>query len=89
MERIEHRLFSFITTNSRGRPLTNIRTVVELISATTTQKGADIQPPTTPTSTPKGVKITKDYSSEAIPLSLHDWHGDWNYTISHTPQPFN
>ena len=86
--RIEHRMFSFITINWRGRPLTNIRTVVELISATTTQKGLTIQAAYDAHVYPKGVKITKD-QFEAIPLSLHDWHGDWNYTISHTPQPSN
>ena len=86
--RIEHRMFSFITINWRGRPLTNIRTVVELISATTTQKGLTIQAAYDAHVYPKGVKIT-DTQFEAIPITPHDWHGDWNYTISQTPHTPN
>ena len=65
--RIEHRMFSFITINWRGRPLTNIRTVVELISATTTQKGLTIQAAYDAHVYPKGVKITDTCRA---PLSL-------------------
>ncbi|MBK7167459.1 MAG: ISAzo13 family transposase [Candidatus Microthrix sp.] len=86
--KIEHRMFSFITINWRGRPLTNIRTVVELISATTTQKGLTIQAAYDAHVYPKGVKIT-DTQFETIPITPHDWHGDWNYTISQTPQTPN
>jgi transposase len=86
--KIEHRMFSFITINWRGRPLTNIRTVVELISATTTQGGLTIQAAYDAHVYPKGVKIT-DAQFNAIPITKHDWHGDWNYTISHTPQTSN
>ncbi len=50
--RIEHRMFSFITMNWRGRPLTTLRTIIELISATTTRPGSPCKPPTTPTGTP-------------------------------------
>ena len=86
--KIEHRMFSFITINWRGRPLTNIRTVVKLISATTTQGGLTIQAAYDAHVYPKGVKIT-DTQFEAIPITPHDWHGDWNYTISQTPQTPN
>ena len=65
--RIEHRMFSFITINWRGRPLTTIRTVVELISATTTQKGLTIQAAYDAHVYPKGVKITDTCRA---PLSL-------------------
>ena len=82
--KIEHRMFSFITINWRGRPLTNIRTVVELISATTTQKGLTIQAAYDAHVYPKGVKIT-DTQFETIPITPHEWHGDWNYTISPHP----
>ena len=83
--KIEHRMFSFITMNWRGRPLTSIYTVVNLISATTTQTGLTIQASYDAHVYPKGVKIT-DTQFETIPLTKHDWHSDWNYTIRATPQ---
>ena len=79
--RIEHRMFSFITMNWRGRPLTSVRTIIELISATTTDTGLTIQAAYDPNWYPKGVKIT-DRQLAAVPLQPHDWHGDWNYTIA-------
>jgi transposase len=79
--KIEHRLFSFISMNWRGRPLTDIRTIIELISATTTQSGLTVTANYDPNRYPKGVKIT-DHQLASIPLSPHDWHGDWNYTIA-------
>jgi hypothetical protein len=79
--KIEHRLFSFISMNWRGRPLTDIRTIIELISATTTQSGLTVTANYDPNWYPKGVKIT-DHQLASIPLSPHDWHGDWNYTIA-------
>ena len=81
--KIEHRMFSFITLNWRGRPLTSIRTIVELIAATTTKTGLTIQADHDPTEYPKGVKVS-DSELAAIPLTRHDWHGDWNYTIRPT-----
>jgi transposase len=79
--KIEHRLFSYISMNWRGRPLTDIRTVVELIAATTTTSGLTIQCRYDPEWYPTGVKISDaDYAS--IPLTPHEWHGDWNYTIA-------
>ena len=81
--KIEHRMFSFITLNWRGRPLTSIRTIVELIAATTTKTGLTIQADHDPTEYPKGVKVS-DAELAAIPLTRHDWHGDWNYTIRPT-----
>lgn len=79
--RIEHRLFSFITMNWRGRPLTSLRTIIELISATTTEAGLKVQAAHDPTWYPTGVKIT-DAVLAAVPLAAHDWHGEWNYTIT-------
>ena len=78
--KIEHRLFSFISLNWRGRPLTDIRTIVELIAATTTKTGLTVQAAYDPTWYPTGEKVTdKDYKT--IPLHPHTWHGDWNYDI--------
>lgn len=84
--RIEHRLFSFISINWRGRPLTDIRTIVELIAATTTKTGLTVQCTYDPGWYPTGVKITKQ-QLDAVPLQAHDWHGEWNYTI--TPKRSN
>jgi hypothetical protein len=79
--KIEHRMFSFITMNWRGRPLTSLRTVIELISATTTKTGLTIQAADDPNWYPTGVKIS-DAALAAVPLVPHQWHGDWNYTIT-------
>jgi transposase len=79
--KIEHRLFSFISINWRGRSLTDIRTIIELIAATTTKTGLTVQASYDPGWYPTGQKIA-DADFEAIPLRRHDWHGDWNYTIT-------
>ena len=84
--RIEHRMFSFITINWRGRPLETLRTVIELISATTTTTGLTIQAAHDPTTYEKGVKVT-NAELAAVPLHPHDWHGEWNYTINAQPDP--
>jgi hypothetical protein len=82
--RIEHRMFSFITINWRGRPLTTLRTIIELISATTTQTGLTIQAAYDPQWYPTGVKIS-DAELAAVPVNPHDFHGEWNYTINAQP----
>ncbi len=79
--RIEHRMFSFITMNWRGRPLTTVRTIIELISATSTATGLTIQAGFDPNWYPTGVKIS-DAALAAVPLDPHDFHGEWNYTIN-------
>jgi hypothetical protein len=84
--RIEHRMFSFITINWRGRPLTSLRTIIELISATATTTGLTIQAAYDPNWYPKGVKIT-NADLAAIPLDPHDFHGEWNYTINAQSDP--
>jgi hypothetical protein len=78
--KIEHRMFSFITMNWRGRPLTSYRTVVELIANTTTKKGLKINAALDEGYYPTGVKITKQELA-AVPLTRHDFHGDRNYTV--------
>jgi hypothetical protein len=82
--RIEHRMFSFITMNWRGRPLSTYRTIIELISATTTETGLTIRAERDTEWYATGVKIT-DAQIDALPLTRHDWHGDWNYTLAATP----
>ena len=78
--KIEHRLFSFISMNWRGKPLTSYRTVVELIAATTTSTGLTVQSDLDTGYYPTGVKIT-DAELRAVPIQRHDWHPDWNYSI--------
>jgi len=82
--KIEHRMFSFISMNWRGRPLTSYRTIVELISATTTETGLTIRAELDTEFYPKGVVIT-DAELDALQLNRHDWHGDWNYTLQSGP----
>ena len=79
--KIEHRMFSFITMNWRGKPLTSVRTIIELISATATSTGLTIQADYDPSWYPKGVKIS-DQQLAALPLRPHDFHGEWNYTLN-------
>jgi len=79
--KIEHRLFSFITINWRGRPLRSYRTIVQLIAATTTDAGLKVRAELDEKKYPKGVKVSDDQLA-AVNLSCHAFHGDWNYTIS-------
>lgn len=79
--KIEHRLFSFITMNWRGKPLRSFRTIVQLIAATTTDTGLKIRAELDENKYPKGVKIS-DAQFAAVNLRRHSFHGDWNYTIS-------
>ncbi len=79
--RIEHRMFSFITMNWRGRPLTSLRTIIELISATATTTGLTIHAEHDPALYETGIKTTNAQLA-AVPLHPHDWHGEWNYTIN-------
>jgi transposase len=79
--KIEHRLFSFITINWRGKPLRSFKTIVQLIAATTTTAGLSVRAELDESKYPKGVKIS-DAQFNAINLARHPFHGDWNYTIA-------
>ena len=79
--KIEHRLFSFITLNWRGKPLRSFKTIVQLIAATTTTTGLTVRAELDENKYPKGGKIS-DAKFAAINLARHSFHGDWNYTIS-------
>ncbi len=79
--KIEHRMFSFITMNWRGRPLVSFRTIIESISATTTRSGLSIQAERDWNYYETGRKIT-DAELDAVPLARHKFQGDWNYTIA-------
>jgi len=82
--KIEHRLFSFITQNWRGRPLVSYQTIVQLIAATTTDAGLKVQAEIDTNSYPAGIKVT-DAEMDEINIRRHDFHGEWNYTISPNP----
>lgn len=79
--KIEHRLFSFITINWRGKPLRSYRTIVQLIAATITDTGLKVRAELDEKKYPEGVKVS-DAQMAAINLSRHAFHGDWNYTIA-------
>jgi DDE family transposase len=79
--KIEHRLFSFITQNWRGKPLRSIQAIVELIGATTTKNGLKVRAELDQNFYPKGIEVT-DAELAEVDLRRHDFHGDWNYTIS-------
>ena len=73
--------------NWRGKPLTTYRTVVELIAATTTATGLRVEADLDEGYYPTGQKIS-DRDFNALPVTRHHWHGDWNYTIT-PPRPRN
>lgn len=79
--KIEHRMFSHITQNWRGRPLVNHETIVNLIANTTTRTGLKIKAQLNPSEYPLGVKVT-DAEMEALHLTRDEFHGDWNYKLN-------
>ena len=82
--KIEHRLFSFITGNWRGKPLVSHQVIVQLIAATTTKAGLKVRCELDPNSYPAGIKVS-DAELQAVNLRRHDFHGEWNYTLSPNP----
>jgi len=78
--KIEHRLFSYISANWRGRPLTSLVTIVSLIAATRTQTGLRVRAEIDKGRYPKGIKVQEEDMLK-IRLRRHRFHGDWNYTI--------
>ncbi len=82
--RIEHRLFSHISMNWRGRPLTSHEVIVETIAATTTRTGLTVRAQLDTGSYPAGIKIS-DQQMAALPITRHDFHGDWNYCLHPRP----
>ena len=78
--KIEHRLFSQITLNWRGLPLTSHQAIIELISATRTTTGLTVHAELDDGTYPTGIKYTKK-QIEALPIIRSQFHGDWNYAI--------
>src|SRR6266571_2818862 len=78
--KIEHRLFSFISINWRAKPLTSLETVIELISHTTTQEGLHVIAIKDSQTYPTGLSVT-DAELQALNIVRDAFHGEWNYTI--------
>jgi hypothetical protein len=78
--KIEHRLFSFITQNWRGKPLVTHQVIVDLISATTTRKGLQVHSQLDKRQYQTGRRVS-DKQLEGVNLEPDSWHGEWNYTI--------
>ena len=79
--KIEHRLFSFITQNWRGRPLVSRQAIVSLIAATTTRKGLVVKAALDTNEYEKGIKVSDEELAE-VRIVRHRFHGEWNYNIS-------
>jgi hypothetical protein len=79
--KIEHRMFCQISNNWRARPLTDLQTIVELIGNTTTETGLKIRTKVDDSTYEKGRKIS-DEQFKSINITLMDFHGEWNYTIT-------
>jgi hypothetical protein len=78
--KIEHRLFSFITQNWRGKPLISLQAIVSLIAATTTATGLRVHSELDSASYESGIKVS-DQAIAQVKLRRDKFHGDWNYEI--------
>ncbi len=83
--KIEHRLFSHISMNWRGRPLVSHEVVVKLIGATMTKSGLRVRAKLDKRKYPLKVKVS-DKEMESLNIEPHDFHGEWNYTIKPRPR---
>src|SRR5512144_236001 len=79
--KIEHRLFSYISINWRGKPLVSHAAIIQLISATTTAAGLTVKAVLDPNRYPTGITVD-DADLAAVHLRRHEFHGEWNYNIS-------
>ena len=78
--KIEHRLFSFITQNWRGKPLISHEVIINLLASTRTKTGLTVRCEIDNDSYPKGIKVS-DKELAQINITRNDFHGEWNYTI--------
>ena len=84
--KIEHRLFAFISQNWRGQPLVSYAVLLRLIAATTTTTGLTVESSLDTTPYPSGVTVT-DAQMDSLAIQRHAFHGEWNYTLSPRPTP--
>jgi len=78
--KIEHRLFSFITMNWKAMPLVSYRVIVDLIAATTTKTGLTVKCELDSAHYPKGIAVSRE-QMDTLNITRDAFHGDWNYTI--------
>ena len=78
--KVEHRLFSFVTMNWKARPLVSYRVIVDLISATTTDTGLIVRCELDSAEYPKGIAVS-DREMDGLNISRDAFHGEWNYTV--------
>jgi transposase len=78
--KIEHRLFSYMSINWRGKPLLSLETIIELISHTTTEEGLTVTAVKDATIYPTGIKVS-DEEMAKLHITRESFHGEWNYTI--------
>ena len=79
-DKIEHRLFSAISTNWKGQPFTSHEVVVNLIGATTNRGGLTVKAQLDRGSYPTKIRVTKK-EVDNLPIEPHEFHGEWNYTV--------
>ena len=78
--KIEHRMFSFVSLNWRGKPLESLEVIINLIAATTTNTGLKVYARLDDRSYERGIEVT-DEQLAAVNITRHTFHGDWNYTV--------
>lgn len=83
--KIEHRLFSYISKNWRGQPLISLAVIVSLIASTKTVEGLEVRSELDKGSYPEGQQVSEEQFKE-VSLKPHHFHGDWNYTINSNKQ---
>jgi transposase len=83
--KIEHRLFSFISMNWRGKPLLSYQTIINLIASTKTKEGLTVNVRLDKRTYKKGIEVSKEEMAK-INLTKHNFHGEWNYTIKPRPK---
>src|SRR4051794_10032055 len=83
--KVEHRLFSFVSMNWKAQPLVSYRVIVDLISATTTKTGLTVRCELDTRTYPKGI-VVSDQEMAGLSITRNEFHGEWNYTI-HPSKP--
>jgi hypothetical protein len=79
--KIEHRLFSFVSLNWRGRPLESLEVIIDLIAATSTNTGLKVYAQLDERHYEKAIEIT-DQQLDTVNITRDSFHGDWNYTVA-------
>jgi len=79
--KIEHRMFSFMSLNARGKPLESHEVIINLIAATTTTTGLKIYAQLDDREYERGVEVSDDQLA-AVNITRHSFHGEWNYTVT-------